>query len=745
MSDVPAAHKAAPVQAALFDQYARLVKVLARDRPLLLVLDDLQWADRGSIGLLFHLARELHGSRILLCGLYRPTDVAVGRGGGRHPLEPVVNELRTVFGDVEVALEEGGDRAFVDALVDSEPNALDGGFRAALFRQTDGHALFTVELMHALRDAGVLARERGRWRAVGQLDWSLMPARIHAMLAERIGRLPAGLQRILDVAAIEGETFTLEVVAGVLGMPVAELLPLVSGDLERTHRLVRPIGLQRIAGHRLSEFRFRHILFQRYLYDRLDGVERAHLHARVGEALETLYGEASEDVALRLGRHFRVAGMADRAAHYLFLAGLRAESAAAFPEAITHFEAALEQLGHLPDDERRDRRESEMQMKLGLARMFSGAPDVLEPIERAHELGAKLRDDALRLLALTGLFYAKAHFPGDNRLGRKIVEEAMTLAGALGDEPVVTPAYEIAGRCAVMRGDWPAALAAYREMERRYDPRRPTQWDVHVESARLTQSMIGLALGVLGYPDQAREHLAAAIAMARERASPATVLMMLWYDICLGFKLRDPRHILGRATELAETSAKLGLSTYWDPQTFCLLGWARARQGDPEAGMEMAGKALAGWKALGFGGAMRYVTSVYAETLGLAGRAGEALRLIDDCTFMATEKEERYHEPEVLRLRGDLLLALPEPDREAAAATYRCAIELARVQHARLDELRAATSLVRLRARHGRGDEMRAELAAIYDGFTEGFDCPDLVEAKTVLDGLAGSRQAVPG
>jgi hypothetical protein len=110
-------------QSDLFEQYTHVLQTLAHQGPLLLLVDDLQWADLGSISLLFHLGRHLAGSRILIVGAYRPEEVAIGRDGERHALEPVVNELRRLFGDIILDLGQAESREFVEALLDSEPGA----------------------------------------------------------------------------------------------------------------------------------------------------------------------------------------------------------------------------------------------------------------------------------------------------------------------------------------------------------------------------------------------------------------------------------------------------------------------------------------------------------------------------------------------------------------------------------------------------------------------------------------------
>jgi predicted ATPase len=141
----------------LFQQVTNVLRIVAQERPLLLILDDIQWADAASISLLFHLGRRLSNmdSRLLTACACRPEEVALSRDGKRHPLAKVLSEFKRTFGDVWVDLdlaEEKEERKFVDALLDVEPNRLTDGFRAALFERTGGHPLFTVELLRAMQD-----------------------------------------------------------------------------------------------------------------------------------------------------------------------------------------------------------------------------------------------------------------------------------------------------------------------------------------------------------------------------------------------------------------------------------------------------------------------------------------------------------------------------------------------------------------------------------------------------------------
>jgi DNA-binding SARP family transcriptional activator len=333
-----------PRQQDLFEQYARVMRDLARRSALLLIVDDLQWADRGSTDLLLHLGRRLQGCRVLIVGAYRPADVAIGRGHERHPLERVVGELQRDFGDIRLDLGRAEGRLLVDSLLDSKPNQLNEAFRAALYQQTGGHPLFTIELLRDLQERGELACDQaGCWTASPDLHWTRLPARVEGVIGERVGRLDARLRELLQVASVEGEEFTAEVVARVVGADEHEIVRQLSRELDQTHHLVRALGVRRDDGLRLSRYRFQHILIQRYLYHSLDDVERTYQHEAVGHALEGQYGTRAAEIGAQLARHFEAAQMPAKAASYNAQAGDQARRSAALEEAIRYYQAALDQ------------------------------------------------------------------------------------------------------------------------------------------------------------------------------------------------------------------------------------------------------------------------------------------------------------------------------------------------------------------------------------------------------------------
>jgi oligopeptide transport system substrate-binding protein len=271
-----------------------------------------------------------------------------------------------MYGDIWIDLEAtppAEREAFVNGLLDSEPNRLDVQFRQTLLSRTAGQPLFAVELLRELQERGDLMRDdQGRWIAGPDLNWEALPARVEGVIEQRVAQVEPDLLEILSLAAVEGERFTAQVIAQVHGIDERQLIRKLSQVLDRRHRLIQERGSGGVNGQRLSFYRFRHHLFQRYLYLRLGQAERALLHEEIGNTLEALYGEGRDEIAVQLGQHFLEAGLQEKAAAYLVQAGDRAYQLHSFQEAIDHYRQALSLLVEQGASDRAAR----AAMKLGL-------------------------------------------------------------------------------------------------------------------------------------------------------------------------------------------------------------------------------------------------------------------------------------------------------------------------------------------------------------------------------------------
>jgi predicted ATPase len=261
-------------------------------------------------------------SRLLIIGAYRPEAISPIKNGETHPLASVINELQRQFGDIQIDMDQGDGLDFINALVDNEPTKLNSNFRRALYKQTAGNPLLTVELLRSLQKQGHINRDQtGCWVDGGKLDWTKMPPRIEGFLAERLSQLTPSCQAILNAASVQGQIFIAEIVAQVLNYDPDIVIHILSDSVIKEHHLMKVERVEYINGQRLSYYQFRHTLLQQYLYQELDEAKRHLLHRATGTALESIYSESTRDHAIELAGHFQAAGFVEKADDYLLLAG----------------------------------------------------------------------------------------------------------------------------------------------------------------------------------------------------------------------------------------------------------------------------------------------------------------------------------------------------------------------------------------------------------------------------------------
>jgi len=744
---ITALNIAALQQVNLFEQYNKVLQSLETKSPILLMIDDLQWADTGSINMLFHLGRRIAGCRILLLGAYRSEEVALGRAGMRHPLEPLVNEFRRSFGDILVnlgqALGQDESRDFIDEFLDKEPNRLDESFRAMLYQQTQGHPLFTIELLRGLQDRGDIFKDpEGYWVTGPTLDWETLPVRVEAAIQERISRLPKAMQKALEVASIEGELFTAEVVARVQGIDEQEILGYLSGDLDRMHRLVRAQSIQRVNNRLVSRYQFRHILFQKYLYSSLDNVLRAHFHEQVGLALEDLYGveEGAVAIAVQLALHFQIAKIDEKAVHYLQLASDKAMQLSAYHEVIAHVTGALELLGNVPESTDRD--EQELTLCLTLAFALCGAKggqlsEVGNTYNRARQLCEKLgkRFELVQVLGGLAIFY---YVRAEHYKARGLALEALDLAKAIGDSSLMMLCHWYLGFILFCLGEYPESLKYLRQVTDVYDYEQHHQILVQVRGSDAgigAMAYEACCLWCLGYPDQALKRSQETLKLGRKLAHPFSLADAICYGGCLlNSMCQDTEKLTQEADALMENADKGSLAG-WRATGRRYRGEALMLQGKIREGIELIGKGMTEMNSEGIAMYLSGTFATLAEKQLEFGYLDDARASLDEAFAFVDKTGERYWEAELFRLKGELLFTVG--DISGAEACLLRAIDIAQKQSAKSLELRAAMSLNRLWSEQGKNAKAKKLLEEIYYWFTEGFDTPDLIKAKKLLDKLS--------
>jgi predicted ATPase len=648
------------------------------------------------------------------------------------------------YGEVQIDLSRqgpGARRSFVHALLDREPNRLGEAFREALFQRTKGHPLFTVELLQEMQARGDLVQDgTGHWQAGPTVDWQALPARVEAVIAQSIGRLPAPLQETLKIASVAGENFMAELVARVQGVDERQLVRQLSGVVDRQHRLIRSQGNQRQAAQMLSHYRFGHILFQQYLYESLDTTERVYLHEAVGNALEQLYQERTEAVAVQLAHHYQAAGLVAKAVKYLCQAGERAVRLHAHAEAIVHLSQGLALLDYLPHTLERDRQELRLQLALATGLRFTkgwSAAEV-EPIYlRARALCQQVGENAQLISVLWGLF------------GFYIVRGALGTAYDLGEEclrlaqkekdplPYVAASHFMLGGPLHNLGNLVSArqhleqgIALLDSLQQHRIPELVSGLNAGV----LYRSFMAHTLWYLGFPEQALGQNEASLTLARTHALPFSEAGALAYAAML-HQLRQEWHLARtQAAAAIALCTELGFP-YYLAWAIVVEGAALVEQGETEKGIAQIRRGLAELRAIGSRIREPYYLSLLARAYTKAGQIEEGLYTLAEALVCAYERGDQCHISELQRLKGDFLWQ-QAADEEEVEACFHQAIAISRQHQAKSLELRAVISLSRLWQAQGKITAAYQQLAAIYNWFTEGLDTPDLQEASALLDQL---------
>ena len=723
----------------LFEQYARTLRSLAQQRPLLLEIEDLHWADQGSCSLLSYLGRAIAGSRIVIVGTYRPTEAGILRDGQRHPLKTVLHEFKRRFGDLELNLDRETTPEFMGALLDTEPNALGSRFRKSLYRQTKGHPLFTVELLRAMQERGMLVRDEfDRWVEGISIDWDTLPAQVEGVIEERVGRLPDRVRKVLDLASVQGEEFIAEVLAGPQGMSGREMVTLLSNELDKQHGLITAQRVQRLGGRRVSRYRFRHILFQKYLYGRMDEVERTYFHEEAGYALEALYGDHTSEVAVQLARHFDEAQIAEKAVAYFQQAGERASTLSANEEAIGHLSNGLDRLDAIEDDEQRKKLELGLQLAFGAPLMDSagpGSPTLARAYTRARELCDQVGEPPQLFQTL---FLLVHHHASQGEL-RKALELAERLLDVVKSADVPLPAvlaYWARAFVLFYLGRLGESRADLEQLMTLYDPREhgPLAYVCGVDPGSSGLSFLSNVLWLQGYTDQAVDTIRRAIDGARELDHAPSIAHTLTFAASLADFERDAPWLEETSNELLRVATEKGVELFqaW-------AGYFHGRlltlQGRPEESIEKTRAAVEAIRGAGSQLALPALMISLAEANAAAGRSQDGLVQLRDALTVLQRTDECLHEPEIHRLTGALLLEEGEAEEEAESCLQR-SIDVSRRQGARSRELRSAVELARLWEGQGRRDEARRLLFDVHGRFPEGTRLLDFQHAADLLEKL---------
>ncbi len=731
----------------LFDALARAI--LASSQPLLLVINDLQWCDQETLEWLRYLLRVDPQARLLIVGTFRPEET-----GPDHPLTSLRLALHRSrqFTEMELSpLDEAETATLAGHVAGRElPPAL----AARLYQETEGNPLFVVETVRA-----GLPGDSDSDSDPPSLSLSLSPE-VQAVIHERLAQLSPPARGLASLAATIGREFTFDVLARASDSDEDTLVQELDELWQR--RIVREQGA--------DAYDFSHDKIREVAYAELSAARRRLLHRRVALALEAVHANDLDAVSGQVASHYERAGRPAQAIPYYQRAAEVAARVCANNEAADQLTRGLMLLETLPQTLERAEQELTLQLALGNAFSFIkglASPELGEAYARARMLCQRVGEMAQHLPALWGL-WAFHLMRAELHTAREMGEELLRLAESEQDPTAFLVAHRALGVVLFYLGELAPARAHLEQAIALYDRRqhhahRFLYW---YDPGVACLYYVAYPLLFLGYPDQALENLDAALTLARELSHPISEISVLGAGALFHVWRRDMQSTLEWAQASIDLAAGLGMPAWSGLVTVIHRGALVEQRSEPApppassrvhrgASREVEGpgqlqaeiarmhESLAIWRDAGAGLHVPLSLSMLAKAYGKAGQPEEGLAILDDALAAAHRTGERYYQAELHRLKGELIWKAQgrrrndESGDPSPETCFRQAIDIARSQQAKLLELRAATSLSRLWQRQGRPAEAYRLLKDVYDWFTEGFDTPDLKEARALLDSLS--------
>ena len=698
----------------------QLLLTESRIQPLILVFEDLHWIDTETQAFLDSLVNSLPTVRILLLVNFRPEY--------EHDWanQPFYTQCR-----IDPLAPESAEE-LLDTLLGHDPDL--SPLKRMVIERTEGNPFFLEESVRTLVETGTLAGTPGAYRMTNGIELVKVPATVQGVLAERIDRLMIEDKQLLQTAAVVGKIVPFALLQAISDLPEeklrGDLANLQAGEFLYETRLFPDL-----------EYTFKHSLTHEVAYGGLLQERRRTLHRRIAYAIESVYAARLAEQVERLAHHFTEADLAEQAVGYWRQAGQRAIERSANLEAVGHLTKGLEVLETLPETPERSGQELALLTALGAVQIATEGPGtakVERAYARARELRARFQESPEHYDFV--VLWGRWRLCMDLKEALGLADELLGVARNQQDPGLLLQAHHAQWATLLNLGELTSCREHIEQGIALYDQENhhshTSLYGGH-DPAVCGQGIAAVTLWLLGYPDQALECADQAISLARKLDHTASLAHALDFALALDQYRRDPNAALERAEAMISFSTEEGFPHYL-ARAMMFRGWALAMlEDDPSTGIEEMRKGLGKQVKTGKEDDFPIFLQMMAEGYGMAGRNDEALREINEALAIVDRRGVRHWwGAELNRWKGELLLAL---SGEAHAEPERCfenAMDLARQQNAKSLELRAVVSLARLKQRHGQTEQVRELLTSIYDWFTEGFNSPDLKDAKALLNEL---------
>ncbi len=689
----------------------------AAQQPVLFVIEDLHWADPSTLELLNLIVDQGPTTKIFTLLTFRPDFT---------PPWPMRSHLTYITLNRLPQKEVANMVAKV-----TKGKALPAAVRDHVLSHSDGVPLFIEEMTKMVMESGLLNEKEDQYELTGSLKQLAIPTTLRDSLEARLDRLPTA-KEVAQLASVLGREFPFEWLQAVSTLDEAPLE-------EELSRLVNAELLYRRGVPPKVSYLFKHALIQEAAYESLLKSTRQQYHGQIAEKLLAGFPETGETRPELLAYHFTEAGMKQRALDYWQRAGKLAAQRSANQEAIAHLRKALAVLETLPDSPEKIQQELALQMTLGptlMAIKGYAAPEVEATYARARLICEQIGDTPQIVMVLFGLwaFYVVR---GNLETARDLGGQILRLVEGAEDSGLPLEAYVVLGVTFYFLGEFPSAKEHLEKAIALYDPEKHASHALLVGQDPGMASRIYLAktLRIMGYAEQADRYMKEARAIADNLKHSHTTAFCLTYMTVVkqyGQEVEDTKNF---AQQTIALSTEQGFPI-WVSAGQVMHGWALARLGQRDEGIEEIKQGIFSWRATGTGLYTPYWLAQLAEAHALSGELEAAQAAIEEAIALEEKGEERVTLADLYRLKGDLLLKLPadKMTTEEAETCFQKALDIARQQSAKLWELRAAIGLARLWKSQKKSEQAKALLKACYEKFSEGLNTVDLKVARELLD-----------
>jgi len=683
----------------------------AERTPVLMAWEDLHWADPTTLEALGMLIEQVPTAPLLVVATYRP-ELTPPWPQRSHMTPITLNHLGRPEVETMVGHLAGG-RPLPGEVVDH------------IVAKADGVPLFVEELTKAILGSGVLEAHGDAYMLRGALAQLHIPETLQDSLMARLDRAPR-LREVAQLGSVLGREFAYDMISALAGLE-EQMLQSGLGQLvvdELLYQSGRPPR---------SRYLFKHGLIQDAAYQSLLKRTRQQYHERAARLLEDRFLEVASTQPELVAHHYTEANCPGRAIAYWYKAGMAAAGKSANLEAVDQFHRGLALVKALTDGRERAERELDLQMALGPALVATKSyshPDVGRTYAGGWELCQQLEDDTRGFTTLRG---QQLHHQSLQELekAQHFAEEALRIAERLDDAGRLVGAHMAVGVVLFWQGKLEPALPHFRRGFEMFDPNMlfPDWPGSHPGvQCRFFPALISW---MLGYPDRSLDEVRAAVRSAETLGHPLTLAQTLCWGALVHIFRHEPSAVAdygGWALRICEEHR----IAQWHTHALCAHGWALGVSGETEKGLVQIAQGL---DSYGTGVAQHMLLALQADAQLAIGKPEAALASVA-AGLKAVEKAGGAPlGAELHRLKGEAVLAGAGTLSEAETATQQ-GIDAARRQNAKSWELRGAMSLARLRRQQGRPHEAAALLAPILGWFTEGFDTPDLKDAKALLEEL---------